>query len=393
MHVCLITSAPIPPREGVGYHVWNLAHQLTAHGHRVSIVTRGGARRSETRQIGAATVWWAPFAPVYPLHVYLHGLFVNRLLRQIGGDFDVINEHTPLPPAIASPLPLVTTVHTPMLADTAATVGWSPHTMAVRLQTPISRQIELDLLRRSQKITAVAGWVAQALRAYGVEPDSVGITGNGVEACFLHEPTTPRTAPIILCVGRVAPGKGLEDLVRASKIVASREPNPDLRFVIAGDGSMLPRLRRLVAEAGLESRFDFRGHISVERRDELVSLYRQAMIFVLPSHHEGLPTVLLEAMAAGVPVVSTSVGGAQEVATHGRDALLVPPHNSPALAEAILSLLGSPELRRSLGAQAYKTVRAGFTWDVVAQRYLTCYEQAIDCSGSAHAHRHRHRRP
>jgi glycosyltransferase involved in cell wall biosynthesis len=381
MHVCLLVSVPLPPEEGVGHHIWNLAHQLSQRGHQVTIVTRGRAAPMIKEKKDAITVWRAPFVPAYPFHVHVHGYFVNKLLRQIEDQFDLINAHTPLPPAVNASLPMVTTVHTPMRSDTAAIVGRGLRHLAVHLQTPISQWIETALFRRSEKITAVASWVAEALEPYGVNPASVTITGNGVEKCFLDKTPVQNKEPLVLYAGRIALGKGLEELVEAARIVIrqySQYSDPDLRFVLAGKGPLLAKLRDRVSQAGMQRYFTFVGHVGAGRREDLVRLYRKALLFVLPSHHEGMSTVLLEAMASGLPVVSTAVGGAVEVVVDRENGLLIPPREPNALAAALLTLLKDVSLRDYLGRNARKTIERSYSWDAVGERYLACYEQVVN---------------
>ncbi|HUT19411.1 MAG TPA: glycosyltransferase family 4 protein [Anaerolineae bacterium] len=378
MRVCLITSASLPPEEGIGHHVWSLAQQLKCRGHRVGIITRGGLAPTTLEKEHGIAIWRAPFVACYPFHVHMHGVFVNRLLQRIEGQFDLINVHTPLPPVVNTSLPVVTTVHSPMRADTAATPVSDLRTLALHVQTPVAQRIEAALLHRSHKIAAVASWVAEALRPYGVDPAEVTVTGNGVEARFLVAPTVQGKEPTVLYVGRLASGKGLPELVSAARIVIDRHQDPALRFVLVGRGPLLSRLCHLVSEAGLQGRFDFRGDIPVERRDELVRLYQRSSIFVLPSHHEGMSTALLEAMACGLPVVSTAVGGAPEVVVDGENGLLVPPRDPKALAEALLTLLADDRLCQRLGRNAEATIERHHTWDAVGARYVACFEQVLD---------------
>jgi len=378
MRVCLITSASLPPEEGIGHHVWSLAQQLKCRGHRVGIITRGGLAPTTLEKEHGIAIWRAPFVACYPFHVHMHGVFVNRLLQRIEGQFDLINVHTPLPPVVNTSLPVVTTVHSPMRADTAATPVSDLRTLALHVQTPVAQRIEAALLHRSHKIAAVASWVAEALRPYGVDPAEVTVTGNGVEARFLVAPTVQGKEPTVLYVGRLASGKGLPELVSAARTVIDRYQDPALRFVLVGRGPLLSRLCHLVSEAGLQGRFDFRGDIPVERRDELVRLYQRSSIFVLPSHHEGMSTALLEAMACGLPVVSTAVGGAPEVVVDGENGLLVPPRDPKALAEALLTLLADDRLCQRLGRNAEATIERHHTWDAVGARYVACFEQVLD---------------
>ena len=94
-----------------------------------------------------------------------------------------------------------------------------------------------------------------------------------------------------------------------------------------------------------------------------------------------MPTALLEAIASGLPVVSTAVGGAREAVVNGENGLLVPPREPEALAEALLTLLGDSTLRHHLGRNARKTVEQHYSWDAVTERYLACYEQVVSGQG------------
>jgi glycosyltransferase involved in cell wall biosynthesis len=378
MRICLLTSVPIPPEEGLGYHVWNLAQQLTRMGHEVGIITRGGPGPTREECLDGISVWRAPFAPFYPLHVHLHGLFVNRLLQRLAPRFDLINAHTPLPPPVRTHLPLVTTVHSPMRSDTAHTRITNLRSLALYFYTPVSVRLEHSLFSLSRRTTAVAGWVAEGLAPYGVQPHQVELTGNGVESCFLESPNGTQKERYILCVGRLDIGKGLEDLVQAARIMLQREPESKPCFVLAGKGPLEAELKSLIARLGLESHFELRGHVGT--RQELVELYRKADMFVLPSHHEGMPTVLLEALATGLPVVSTGVGGALEVIIDRENGLLVPPADPQALAEALLTMTHDEELRRRCSANARRTVEERFSWEAVARRYLQVYQSALEAA-------------
>lgn len=382
MRICIVTSAPLPPREGIGFHVWNLAVHLCRKGHSVGVVTRGWAQPTVEEWRQGIPIWRVPFAPVYPFHVQIHAPFVNALLRDKAEDFDLVNAHTPLAPPIRSPLPLVVTVHSPMAADTAASRVHDLRSLLLHLQTPISKRIEQTLFARSSRITAVARWVADALRGYGIPADSVAITSNGVEQCFLEGEPANLTGGYVLFVGRLEEGKGLLDLVTAASIVAELHKGAQVRYLIVGEGPLLAAMQARLAATALADQFTFAGQISSAERNKLLSVYRHAQMFVLPSHHEGMPTVLLEAMACGLPVVACAVGGCCEVIRDGENGLLVPPQQPEALARAILLLLENEERRQALAVQARATVQASYSWDSVVERYCTCYAQTLASASS-----------
>ena len=205
---------------------------------------------------------------------------------------------------------------------------------------------------------------------YDIEPSEVVITGNGVETGFLEAIPDRHKKPHVLYVGRLDIGKGVEELIKAAQVVVQSCPDPDLRFVLVGKGPLLSRLRNLVTKSGLEQQVEFRGYLGADKRDELIELYHQASVFVLPSHHEGMPTVLLEAMATGTASISTAVGGALEVIIDGENGLLVPPRDPDALADAIVRLVTEPELGLKLGRNAHQTVESHFSWTAISERYL-----------------------
>jgi len=376
MRVCIVTSAPMPPEEGMGHYVHNLARHLALKAHAVTLVTRGDWRSAAQRdQVDGITIWRVAFVPIYPLHVHLHGLFVNRLVRRLESQFDVINLHTPLPPPVRTRLPVVTSVHTPMKADTRAVPVTDLFSLTVRLQAPISFRIEYALLASSGLVTAVASSVAQELAEYGLDPARVVVVGNGVD----HELFVPggneesTSSPYVLYAGRLGHRKGLLDLVECARLVCERRPY--VRFILAGKGPMEPRLRRAITREGLEGRCEFVGHIS--DRQKLIRLYRGAALVLHPAHYEGLPTTLLEAMSCGKAVVATAVSGALDAISSGENGVLVPPRQPAEMARAVLALLENEGLRAELGREARRTIEERYTWDIISEGFLACYRRAV----------------
>lgn len=181
---------------------------------------------------------------------------------------------------------------------------------------------------------------------------------------------------LLLTVGRLSAEKGHADLIAA---LAQRKDDPALppfRLAIIGDGIERERLTHLASAAGLASRIVFTGHCSDVR-----PYYSLASLFVLPSHSEGSPNVLLEAMAAGLPIVVTAVGGVPEIVQHEATALLVPPRNPGALAEAISRLLGEEDFAAQLARRASEEVSLRFTPGVYRESLLRIYEEIAQSGG------------
>lgn len=372
MRIAMILSTPIPPREGIGYYAWNLARYLSNKGHEIHLITRGEPVKSTKEVIENVTVWKPPFLPIYPLHVLLHGVFVDLLLKRLQPAIDLVHLHTPLIKYPRTKLPSVVTVHTTMKADVGSIDLNCSAAVLTRLQVPFSIQLENRVFQNASKIVVVADSVAIEVAGYGIDTNKVFVLGNGVDTQIFNsaevKPMFPR--PYILTVGRLGLRKGLEDLIQCAKRVV--ELYSEIDFVFAGEGPLRKRLQKQIRTLGLAKRIHLIGHIS--DRQQMAYLYRGASAYVHPAHYEGLPTALLEAMACGCPVVATAVSGAFDVLEHGWNGLLSPPRDPDALAQALTNIIQSPSLSKELGKNAINTINTRFSWNVVSKNYLAQYE-------------------
>src|SRR5262249_33011025 len=171
---------------------------------------------------------------------------------------------------------------------------------------------------------------------------------------------------VVLSAGRLTPDKGFHVLIEALRSVARADPGA--RFVVCGDGASRGDLERQARAAGLGAVLAFAGF-----RTDLDLWMPNADPFVLRSFREGLPNVVLEACACGVPVVATDAGGTAEVLPDGRSGYVVPPGDSGALADRIARLLADPGLRRRMGAAGRAFVREHFTFEAPAQGYMSLF--------------------
>lgn len=209
----------------------------------------------------------------------------------------------------------------------------------------------------------------------GVPPGHPGVPGK-------ERPGHPGSDPVILSVGRLIRWKGFSFLIAAMPSVIERYP--DARLVIAGDGPDRLLLGEQVRELGLERHVRFTGHLP---RTDLDDLFRSATVFVLPSitlgtDTEGLGVVLLEAMAAGCPVVATNTGGIPDIITDGETGFLVPEQDPRALAGAIVRLLSDGKLRDTIGMNGLIRAAEKFSWKVVSARFSEVYSAATGRSRS-----------
>lgn len=176
-------------------------------------------------------------------------------------------------------------------------------------------------------------------------------------------------APLVISVGRLAQQKGYSVLIEAAAVVLSHVP--EAHFLIVGEGELKQTLQDQAAALGLAEAIHFLG-----RRSDVDRLLGAADLFASSSLWEGLPTVLLEAMAAGLPIVATDVSGTRELIEDGVTGLRVAPGDAPALAAAIVRLLREPALGATLTEQAALRVQA-FSVDRVADEHLRIYQALL----------------
>jgi glycosyltransferase involved in cell wall biosynthesis len=201
---------------------------------------------------------------------------------------------------------------------------------------------------------------------------------NGLDLDRFARDGVPRDRPpLVLAVGRLIEKKGFADLVRACALLAAN--GTEFRCAIVGKGPLEPSLRELIRSLGVERRVELAGPVPRER---LLELYPRAAVFAAPcvvagdGNRDGLPTVLVEAMACGVPVVATPMTGIPELVEDEVTGLLVPEHDAEALAAALARILQDAQLAKRLATAARARIESGFdlTRNVASLRAL--FEQA-----------------
>lgn len=374
LHIAMILSTPLPPREGIGFYAWNLATQLIKRGQQVELITRGGPRPTTREEVEGITIWKPTFFPIYPLHVHIHGLFVSMLIRRLGSAIDIFHLHSPLVPVISAQQPVMLTFHSTIPLDAKLTRVESLYSVLVKLQAPVSYKLELNNVKQATCVNTVSPRVTKALQSYIGFSDKIDVMWNGVNTnTFKPAYKDRRQKRLVLTVSRLEPGKGLHDLIEAAELIVRKDP--EVRFLIVGEGGMRDSLEKRIRQIGLGRSIQLTGHIF--ERDRLVDLYQSAALFVLPSHHEGMPTVILESMACGCPVLATSVGGIPSLIQDGENGGLIPPGNACALAQRILDLLQNPQLLTYLSKQARDMVEDRFSWEIICSRYLQQYKSML----------------
>lgn len=237
--------------------------------------------------------------------------------------------------------------------------------------------IEWMLSLVTQRITTVAKSVADyMIQREGISPAKIEVVYNGVKT-ELYEPDVDSSKKrkelaltvnnfVIGNVARLVSNKDHQTLINAFKIIAERIP--EARLVIAGDGPLKNELQDLAKGLGLQDKIKLLGN----RRD-VPELLKTFDIFALSSLREGFPVVLLEAMAAGRPVVSSDVDGNAELIINDETGLIVPPGQPQVMAEAIEKLFKNPEKTKSMGLNGKKRVKEFFSFEIMISRYERIY--------------------
>ena len=228
---------------------------------------------------------------------------------------------------------------------------------ATNLKQRLYNQFDRWSLHHPDHLVAVCGPFKNQLTALGIPPERISILHNTLaaspapnsEAIHAARALVPAGAPILLIVGRLSHEKGHLDLIAALKLLQSQHPQLPWHALLIGEGPARAPLTAAMARAGLTDRITLAGH-----QEDVKPFYGLADLFVMPSHSEGSPNALLEAMMAHVPIVATHVGGIPEIVTHGETALLVPPSDPAALAAALAQLLANPALAQRLALAAQR---------------------------------------
>ncbi|MGO9273317.1 MAG: glycosyltransferase [Terriglobia bacterium] len=216
-----------------------------------------------------------------------------------------------------------------------------------------------------ERFVCVSDEVAALSRRQGISGLKLCTILNGIDiGRFALSGPCPR-GPVVT-VARLSPEKDVANLVRATALAAHEEA--DLRVEVAGDGPCLEALKRLVVELGIAERVTFLGEVR-----DVPAVLARARLFVLPSRSEGIPLTVLEAMARGLPVVATRVGGLPEVVVEGKTGHLVPPADPAALAAAILTVWRDPGGGQAMGKAGRQRSEERFDVRRMVADYETLY--------------------
>lgn len=353
-----------------------LALNLGRHGYEVGFVTLKPGLFDHSRRAAAT--------PLFPLDMR-HRLDVRgvpaiaRIARK--GGYRILHSHTPrsaLVGALAARLarvPLVHHVHGPTTQDTEHTARNFRNALVERI-----------CAHRAAGVIAVSDFAAAYARQLGVPRARTAVVRNGVETPDAQ--TAVRTGGRIT-LGAVAlfrPRKGVEVLIEAVAQLIHRR-GADVRMLMVGGfetSAYATQIRTLAQDLGVADRIEWTGFTT-----DVDAMLRRMDVFVLPSlYGEGLPMVVLEAMALGLPIVSAAVGGVVEAIDDRRQGLLVPPGDAASLSGALGELIDRPALGRALGNAARERQIACFSADTMAAGVAGVYDQLLNRTSNVSGGRH-----
>jgi glycosyltransferase involved in cell wall biosynthesis len=378
----LITTGIFPPDiGGPATYVPTIAKALAERGHQVTVLTT-----SEPENLQ----WDDSIYPFFVSRInrrqkiWLRSLKCVAEILRLGRAADVIYANgIYFEAAIASKFlrkPLVMKIVGDEAWERSVRRGWTKDNFEDFQQRCQSWQAELLkrhrswVVRQVNKVIVPSQYLANWVVKWGVPTEKIVVIYNAVEIPDGVEPLSiPLKTPVkAVTVGRLIPLKQVDRLIEALREI------PELGLVVVGDGPERPRLERIAQELGVSGRVYFAGQRS---KKETLSLMAACDFFVLNSSHEGLPHAILEAMALGLPVIATAVGGTPEVVQDGETGLLIHSGNR-ALEKTLYALVTDEKTRRRLGEKAKKWVREHMSFQVMVTSTEKVLQSELEVAGT-----------
>lgn len=400
--VMVTTSYPRFPGDSVGTFMEPIAKHVAARGHEVHVVAPWHPLVTRGREEDGVHFHFFRYAPIGSLNVFGYAAalradvsvraaaWIAAPLALAAGWFKamrvaqkrratVMHGHWVVPgggiAAAARPsLPLVVSLH--------------GSDVFVAERVAVARRVATKVFRRAGAVTACSADLGRRAIALGAPGDRVEVVPYGVDVTRFRPDAAGRRArhaelglpdavPIVFAAGRLVRKKGFEYLIDALPALTS-SPRPVL--ALAGAGDLGDELAGRARHAGVADRVRFLGNLT---QDAVGAWFAAADVVVAPSvrddsgNVDGLPNVVLEALAAGAPLVTTMAGGIGDVVEHDRTGVIVAERDAPAIARAIDALLGDSERRTRLAREARARVEARYGWPAAAARFEAAYDRAL----------------
>lgn len=348
------------------------------------ILNLAGAVDPQAAELTVCCLFSAPFveyaarAGINALAVPMRGKADLGLVRKLSvlikdGEFDIVHTHGVranllgrLAARQAGKKKVITTVHSLLERDYQGAV--------LRLANNLAERATRSL---TDHFIAVSQGLKDRLVAGGIPAKSISVIHNGIilDAIKPAEKPSIKEAPLVGIVARLHAVKGHRYFIEAAREILLQRP--ETRFLIVGDGSYRPVLEKLAGSLGVSDKVTFTGFV-----EDVYSLMTKLDLLVISSLWEGFGLTAIEALALGVPVVATEVGGLPEVVQHGETGLLAPPANASALAKSIVWMLDHPLEAGEMAAKGGDMVRRKFTAGEMARRTTDLYRKVAGGNGA-----------
>ncbi|MGA9348268.1 MAG: glycosyltransferase family 4 protein [Anaerolineae bacterium] len=386
MKICVVTGTFHPEPGGPSTYLYNLLGDLVQRGHEVAVITYGDLEEEYDYPYPVIRISRRRPIPVRLIK------FVYYILS-IGRRYDLLFVNNYGLPAVVANACLRKPVAMKLVGDFAWEYsirhGLIDKNEGIDEFQRKGRSLKVELLKRLQlfytskadAVIAPSQYFKGIISGWGIPYDKIEVIYNAIDpsryalACTKEEARgrLGLEGKIILTVARLTPWKGIDRIIEVLPEIRRRINEANL--VVVGDGPELGNLQGLARELGVKGHVSFVGRVPHE---EVPYYLRAADVFVLYSGYEGLPHIVLEAMATGVPVILSDKGGNQEVVEDGVNGLLVPIGNQEKLKEAILRVLQNREMAGEFVERSRERLEQAFSWDVLTKRTLEVLQAMSD---------------
>lgn len=393
--VCFISPEYWPLSGGTGAYVYYLSNELLKNGYKIYVVT--GSNQSKDIHVNPQLD--VSFLKIPKIPIVKSFMLASNSQRKLNSlrktaNVDITHPQLPLTPNFAVPpnfgKTIVCTVHSTWKGEAKAIQGEPYSRLNANEKFLVSfnwflRFFEEGMLSRARKIIAVSHFTKWELtNYYKIPANKIQVIHNGVDINKFKPVVDKRKVKAelgfnpddlaIVSVGRLYARKGLFTLIDSMPSVVKRYPNA--KFIISGKGQS-DEMHKLITHAeklGVKNNIIFTGYYPDKK---LPRLYQAADVFAFSTFYEHHPFAVLEALATGLPVVTTTVGGIPETIESGKNGFLVEPFNARAFGEKILYLLEHPVAATEMGAQARKTIVENYDWSIVVKDAMKVYDEAL----------------
>lgn len=373
MHILLINSEYPPIGGGAGNASENIAHHFAKAGHKTVVVTSRFGKLPHKEHLSNLTVYRIPGlrrkqdrsnALEQAIFILSASFWTWRLLARFKPDATLAFFGIPSG-AVAFVLKQLYRIPYVISLRGGDVPGFRPYDFH------IYHKIAAPFLKAIWKNASSIVANSSGLRDLAYTFDSrfnIPVIPNGVNIERYTVDQRDWSRACILTVGRLVHQKGIDLAMQA----LAELKDLDWHWTIVGDGPEMSALRSLASRLGIGERVNFAGWRS---RDEVIQSYKKSTLLLFPSRHEGMPNVVLEAMASGLPVIASRIAGNEELVLQDQTGFLVETESIESLRTSLRELIEQPSLRQKMGGAARRRIETSYSWESTAEKYVRLLEK------------------